>query len=121
VGLGEGTSEDCEVLCEDEDATPGHKAVSGHDAVTGVKLFVEVEVSGAVNDKLVELLERAFIQKKLDALSRRPLTGPVLALHALFAPARRGERLSLAQTFKFRVMCIFDWLSFHRIDVCRAL
>ena len=44
-------------------------AIAADDAVAGDNLLVHAEIPAAVGDELVELLERAFIEKELDALA----------------------------------------------------
>jgi hypothetical protein len=46
-------------------------------------LLVHAEIPTAVGDELVELLERAFIEKQLDSLASGKLTFFVLTLAAL--------------------------------------
>jgi hypothetical protein len=117
VGLGERAAEDCKVLREDEDASAFDEAVAGDDAVARKFLAFEAEVCGAVLDELVELFERAFVQKELDALARSPLARLVLALDARGASAFGGAALQFEEPFEFRGMG-FARFRFHKPSEC---
>jgi hypothetical protein len=52
-----------------------------------------------VLDEHVELLERAAIEQKFDALARRQLAARVLRLDALFAPAESKFQVVLTRRF----------------------
>jgi hypothetical protein len=103
VRLRERPAEDGEVLREDEDAAAVDEAVAGDDAVARKPLLVEAEIRRAVDDELVELLERPLVQQELDALARRQLTRRVLLLDAPRAPARRGAFFALPQPPQLRL------------------
>ena len=55
-----------------------------------------------MNDMLIELLERAFVEQEVDPLARGHLAGGVLPRDALCTAARFRAPLTLAQAFKFR-------------------
>src|SRR4029079_19808326 len=80
--LGERSPEDGEVLREDVDETSVDAAVARDDAIAIELLLLETEVGRAVHDEPVELDERAFIEKKVEALARREFSFCVLRLHS---------------------------------------
>jgi len=82
-------------LREDEDAPPVNESVSGDDAVAGIDLAVETEIVRAVNYKLIELLERPFVEKKVNPRARGHFPGGVLALDAFTPAALTGLGLTL--------------------------
>src|SRR6185436_10440419 len=82
VGLGKGTAEDRKILREDEDPAPVNEAVARDDAVARVQLFVQAKIARAVNDQLVELLERPLVQQEIQTLAGGHLAGSVLFLNA---------------------------------------
>src|SRR5262249_55488884 len=84
-GAREAAAEDREVLREDEDAAPLDEPVAGDHAVTGDLLLRHAEVGAAVRHELVDLDEAARVEEQLDALPRRQLSAPVLALDAVLA------------------------------------
>src|SRR5207247_4504680 len=85
--LAERAAEDGEVLREGVDEAPLHGAVAGDDAVAGDALLLHAEVGAAVDDELVELLERAVVEEELDALARGELPLGVLPGDAGLAAA----------------------------------
>ena len=87
VRAGERAAEDGEVLGEDVDQAAVDRAPAGDDAVAGDFGFLHAEFVAAVFDEHVELLERAFVEQKLNALARRQLAFGVLRRMALLAPA----------------------------------
>ena len=72
-----------EVLREQKDRPPVHRAVPGDDAVAQHLVLGHAEVGAAVRDQLVHLDEAARIAKPVDALARGQLARLVLALGAL--------------------------------------
>jgi hypothetical protein len=61
--------------------------VTRNDAVAGIDLFVDAEITRPVHDQLVKLFKRTFVEQKLDALARGHLSGGVLLLDARYAAA----------------------------------
>ncbi len=104
VGLGQRPAEDGEVLGEGVDQTSLHGAVAGDDAVAGDALLVHAEVIAAVDDELVELLERAVVEEELDALPRRELPLGVLAGDARFAAAELTLALAALELLEVPVL-----------------
>jgi len=45
--------------------------MTGNDPVAGIALFLEAKVGRAMNDEFIELLERPFVEKEVDALAGR--------------------------------------------------
>ena len=64
-------------------------------------------------DELVELLEGAFVEKELDALSRCPLAGFVLFLDTHAAAALLGAAFPCEELVELRLVCVFGWFGFH--------
>src|ERR1043166_9229355 len=58
-------------------------AVAGDDAVARYAVLLHPEVGGAMDDELVELLERAGIEEERDTLPRRQFPFVVLTLDPL--------------------------------------
>jgi hypothetical protein len=77
------STEYSEVLCENVNQTAIDAAKAGNEAVAGRTLLLHAEIDAAVPDKFVELLEGAFVQKKMNALASREFAGFVFALAAL--------------------------------------
>jgi hypothetical protein len=67
-------------------------APAGDDAVAGHFRLLHAEFGGAVLDEHVELLERALVEQKLDALARGELAARMLRLDALLAAAELCAR-----------------------------
>ncbi len=82
VRFRERSAEDGEVLREGIDQPPLHSAVAGDDAVAGDALLVHPEIAGAMDDELIELLERSRIEQQRDALARGELALGVLTIDA---------------------------------------
>ena len=94
VGLGERAAEHREVLAKDEDEAAVDGAGTRHHAVAGDALSGHAELGAAVLDEGVDLLERAGIEQKLQALARGQLAALVLGGDAL-GPAAHASRLAL--------------------------
>jgi hypothetical protein len=92
--LAEGAAEDREVLGEDTHRSAVDRAVAGDDPVAVRPVALQAEGRGAVPGELVELDERAVVEKRLDALA-----GGLLALRVLLLHGARGpgvDRLVVA-------------------------
>src|SRR6185503_15298077 len=76
-----------EVLREHEDRPAVDASMAGDDTVAGHALRLHAEVVRPVDDESVQLLERAGIEQRVDALAGRQLPGGVLLGDALFAAA----------------------------------
>ena len=71
-----------EVLSKGIDQTPIHRAVAGDNTLARQVLLVLAEVGAAMLHEHIQLYERTFVEKLLDAL-----TGSVLALGMLLLDA----------------------------------
>ena len=92
VRLGERAAEDGEVLREDEDATPVHRAVARHDAVARRPVVLHPEVDAAVRLQHVKLAERAVVEEERQPLARRQLPVAVLLCLLYTSPSPRDKR-----------------------------
>ena len=92
VGLRQRAAEHGEVLGEDEGLAAVDGAPAGDDAVAGHLVLLHAEFGRAVLDEHVELLERALVEQKLDALAGGQFAAGVLRLDALLAAAELGAR-----------------------------
>src|SRR5579884_411909 len=99
--FGERSAEDGEVLRERVDQSPLHRAVAGDDSVARDALLVHPEIAVAMDDQLVELLERAGVEEQLDALARGELAFLVLTLDARFAAAQLAFAFALFELVDF--------------------
>ena len=101
VGLRQRPAEHGEVLREGVDDAPVDAAEARHDAVAGNHLVLHPEVAAAVDDQLVDLLERPRVEQQFHPLPRGQLAGLVLALEARLAAAQFGRLLQLGQLLAF--------------------
>src|SRR3954469_25363166 len=85
--LRQGAAEHGKILGEHERLAAVDGAPAGDDAVAGNLVLLHPEFGGAVLDEHVELLERALVEQKLDALARGQFAAGVLRLDALLAAA----------------------------------
>src|SRR6266446_2309638 len=85
VGFGERAAEYGKVLRENIDQPAIDAAKAGDEAVARGTLFLHAKIDSAVTHKFVQLLERAFVKQKVDALARRKFAGFVLAFAAIRA------------------------------------
>ncbi len=85
MGLGQRAAENREVLGEHEHRAPVDGAPAGDDAVAGNARLLHAEIGRAVLDEHVELLERAVVEQKLDALAGGQLAARMLRRDAFFA------------------------------------
>src|ERR1043166_7623924 len=106
VRLRKGTAKYCEVLGEDEDLATVDQAVSGHDAVPRIDLFVQTKITGPMLDQFVELLKCFVVEQKLDPFTRGHLAGRVLFLDARGATALLGLFLSRQKLIEFRLLLL---------------
>ena len=67
--LGDAAADHREVLGEDADRASFDLAEAGDDRIARILLLVNAEVSGAVQDQGVELLEAALISEHVDSLA----------------------------------------------------
>src|SRR6185436_12961325 len=104
MGLAERAAEDGEVLRERVDEPALHGPVAGDDAVAGDALLVHVEVHRAMDDELVELLERARIEQQRDALARGELAVVVLAVDASLTATQLALLLAALELFESQRM-----------------
>ena len=87
VRLRERTTEDGEVLAEDERQAPVDHAVAGDHAIARHLVVLHAEVVAAVLDEHVPFLERAFVEQQLEPFARAQLALGVLGGDALLATA----------------------------------
>ncbi len=84
VRLRQRSTEDGEVLAEDEHGPAIDRAVTRHDTVTQ-EGFIDSGIP--IGDERVELDERIGVEQQLDTLSRGQLTARVLLVDAFLAAA----------------------------------
>jgi hypothetical protein len=94
VGFRQRAAEHGEVLAEDINLPPVHRAPAGNHPVAGHLDIVHAEIGAAMGDEHVEFLEAALVQQQLDALARGQLALGMLRLDA--APATTQARLGSA-------------------------
>ncbi len=87
VGFRQRAAEHGEILGEGEHGAAVDGAEAGDHAVAGDVGLLHAEIGRAVLDEHVELLERAAVHQKLDALARGELAALVLRLDAGVAAA----------------------------------
>ena len=92
MGLRQRAAEHGKILGEDEGLAAVDGAPAGDDAVAGHLVLLHAELGRAVLDEHVELLERALVEQKLDALARGQFAAGVLRLDALLAAAELRAR-----------------------------
>ena len=80
VGLGQRSTEDREVLAEDEHEPAVDRAVAGDDAVAEDVVVGQSEFRRAMRDERIELDERAGSSSRVESLARRQLSPRMLAL-----------------------------------------
>ena len=98
MGFGQRTAIDGEVLREDIDHAPVHRAPAGDDAVAGDVLLLHAEIGAAMGLEHVVFFEAALIEQQFDALTRGQLALGVLTVDpALTSAKARG----VAAAFKF--------------------
>src|SRR6185437_14066415 len=97
VGLGERAAKHGKVLREDEDKTAFDAAITSDESVARKLLRLHSEIRAAMGDEAVGLLERAFVQQKLNALARRELAFLMLPRAPLRPAARLGGSVALLQ------------------------
>src|SRR6185369_5682374 len=109
VSFGKGTTKYSEVLRKNKHVAAIYQTVTGDHAIARIDLFVETEVSRAMDHELVKLFERSLIEQKLDALTRGHLSSLVLFFDARGAAALFRRRATLAQHVELR-FCLFGLL-----------
>src|SRR4029077_11815379 len=87
MGFGKRAAEDGEILGEDEDLAPIHRAPSGHHAVARHLGLLHAEIGTAMLDEHVEFLEALRIEEELDAFACRQLAALMLGEDAPLAAA----------------------------------
>ena len=94
VRLGQRSTEDREVLAEDEHQAPVDGAVASDDAIAQVALLVQTEVGGPMDNERVELDERSRIQQQVQSLARGQLALGMLLVDAFLTAteSRLGAR-----------------------------
>src|SRR5882672_5441680 len=85
--FGQGTTKNGEVLCKYKDPPAIDQSVPGHDPVPRENLPLHSKISRTMCNKLVEFLEGAIIQQKVDSFARRQFTGSVLFGRSFWATA----------------------------------
>src|SRR5437773_23016 len=80
-------------------------------------LFVQSEIARAMLDQLIEFLECAIVEQKLDAFARGHLAGRVLLLDARRAAALFGLPFALAQMVELGLLLLF--LGRHQLNLKR--
>src|SRR5262245_9418042 len=109
VRLGEGASENGEVLREYEHSAPIDQTVARDYAVARILLVFHAKVPGAMFLKPIEFLERPVVQQKLNAFTSRHFPRRVLTLDAFASAAGESSSIlfgELCQTTSRRF--IFD-------------
>ncbi len=69
----QGSSEDCEILTEDEHGPAIDLSVTSDDRIAGIGLLVHAEVPTRVLHELIVFGEGAWVAQQLDALASRQL------------------------------------------------
>ena len=97
VRLRQRTTEDREVLAEDEDRPAVDLAVAGDDAVAEERLG---RGRVAVGDERIEFDERVGVEQQVEPFARRQLAGFVLLRDARLAAAHPGRRAHLVKAIE---------------------
>ena len=100
VGFGERAAKNREVLCEDINQASVDAPKAGDEAIASRPLLLHAKIHAAVADQFVELLEGAFVQQQVDALSRGELAGLMLAFAALETASGFGFRVQAAHLLR---------------------
>ena len=95
--LAERAAEDGEVLTEHENQPAVDGAATGDDAIARNALLRHAEVGAPVFDEHVVFLERAVVEKQLQALAGRELALRVLTFDARLAAAQPGAAAAIFQ------------------------
>ena len=96
IGLGQGSTEDGEVLAEDEHQPTVDRAVAGDDAVAEERRF---DLGVAIRDERIELDERICVEQQVESLARGQFSAFVLLIDTVLAAP---ESRLLAHRFKTR-------------------
>src|SRR4029453_12583973 len=88
--FGQRSTEDGEVLTEDEDEPAVDRPVSGDDAVAEDLLLGHPEFRGSMGDERIQLDERSRIEQQVEPLASGQLARAVLALDPRVAPPEPG-------------------------------
>jgi hypothetical protein len=75
-----------------DEPAPRNYAVAGND------LILHPEVAAAMDDELVDFLERVWIEQEIDAFARGELAGGVLSLETVFAAAELRPPLEICKS-----------------------
>src|ERR1041385_800744 len=103
VRLGQGASEDGEVLAENEDETSADSAGSRHDAVAEILLLVKSKIDAAVLDESFHFLEALRVEEHLEPLAGGELAFAVLFFDSLRSAAELGRFLQFPEAEKFKL------------------
>src|SRR5437588_820793 len=90
------------VMAGEYTAPPAHGPMIDDDAVAGNALLLHAEIEVAMNDELIELLERAGIEEQRDAFARDQFSFVVLAVDALLSAAKLTLPLAALEFFESR-------------------
>src|SRR5262245_41011074 len=93
-------SEDGKILGEGEHGASVDRAPTSDHAVTGDPALLHAEISRAVLDEHVELLERAPVHQHFEPLARRQLAALVLRVDARLTTAGAGAGAALFELFE---------------------
>ena len=85
----------------DKNFSPVDQAMTRDYAIARIELLVETEIAGAMLNQLIEFLKRAFVEQKLDSLTRCHLAGGVLFFDTRSTAACFGLLLALTQLIEF--------------------
>src|SRR5258705_7733061 len=91
------TAEHRKILGKHKSLAAVDGAPAGDDAVAGNLVLLHAEFGRAVLDEHVELLERALVEQKLNALPRGQFPASVLRLDAFFAAPELGAGAPLLE------------------------
>ena len=90
VRLGQGATEDREVLGEDEHQPAVDSPVASHNAVAEEHLFVEPEIRRAMRHQCVEFDEGGRVEEEVESLAGGELAARVLLFDSGGSPAEPG-------------------------------
>jgi len=78
------------ILRKHIDQPPVYRTIAGNYAVAGIFFLLHTKIGGAVGNQHADLLERAFVHQKVQALARRKLALFMLTVGAGLAAAQAG-------------------------------
>ncbi len=117
MGAGQAAAEDGEILGEEIDHPPVHRAPAGDDAVAGDAVVGHAELGGAVLDEHVELLEGAFVQQEIDTFACGQLALGVLGCNPALAAALAGLLSPVGEFVEDMLHARSAWLAQKRLDL----